>query len=527
MIWTRGTVVGICVGLVVTLFLNSAALAAAGLNNLALIELVKAPACDPDWPVCAYLPRSQLYPPHLWTGNTAAVQHVAHLLGGAVSLAPGAVNIRLRLAEVQFALGKRDAAASTLATVSAPPAPSALLCNDRYEHQLTLARQYAQAGRWAEAVQAYRLGLAYGTERTLLVDERDFFLASAEMHRQRAANDPRAIYLTGKYLARAGEWAEAVPWLRRAVKVSTLLSADERGWIYAYVGQALEAQGDGIGAADAYKQGIEVAPTLAENYARLLRLLRQQGDSSAAYIETRLSSLEPAYILGKRGIDYRTDGPVQLPSGWTLIGYEVDEESLEAGAPIDLLLWWKAPSGAQLADDGWARAADCWLQWQHVTNLAPNAGFEWSGPIGGLPPGYANEFYGAPFGSVSVVRAMRDGRQTSVLRLDNSQSWSVGLRAVAAPVEPDAFYLMAGWRRSQGGSGGNIGWLCRVAGLGDPPFYIAYYRGNEPTSGVHFATLSHPFPEHETHRCDVFLLSGFPGGWGDFDNLLFAQIQVP
>ncbi len=60
-------------------------------------------------------------------------------------------------------------------------------------------------------------------------------------------------------------------------------------------------------------------------------------------MEAQLAALGPGTILGRQAINYQVLTPVTLPDGWTLVGYDLDEESLESGGPLEILLWWQKP----------------------------------------------------------------------------------------------------------------------------------------------------------------------------------------
>ena len=77
------------------------------------------------------------------------------------------------------------------------------------------------------------------------------------------------------------------------------------------------------------------------------------------------------------------------------MGYDVDEELLEQVKGLELLLWWRT-DGEIPAGDQWMQVGEYWIQRQVVTNLFPNAGFEWGVNEGGIPLGLDRELYGAP-----------------------------------------------------------------------------------------------------------------------------------
>lgn len=505
----------------------------AGLANLGLIALLKAQPCDPAWFVCQVAGRP--YPPVPWEGNAPHVERARDLLAAALAWDGSSPVIRLHLSEALFASGQRAEAARVLPPVDGyQTGRSPLAHAARYEHHLVRAQQMAQAGRWSAAVQAFRLGLALGGERTLPTDEEAFFVALAALHGERSAGDPtdrRSAYLAGKYLARAGRWEEALGWLGRAAADQSALAADDAVWAHVYTGRALEQRGDLASARAAYQAAVETAPWVREGHARLLALLRRVDGAAAGAVEERLAALGPGVPLGRRGGGYEALRPARLPHGWVLVGYDLDGEALAAGPPVELLLWWQAPAGATPRGADWLRVGAYWLQWQRTTNLAPNAGFEWTGEATGLPFGYAYEFYGADVRQIAVRRAPRHGRDDNVLVITHTSRASerIGVVGPSLPVDSYASYLMSGlkWETAPHG---NIGRLCYAPQeRSEPPYYIAYHDAPRQPVGVwvQFADLARPFPGRGILSCKLFLIDGGVGSTTMWDDLLWARIAVP
>lgn len=535
---------------VLLVLLRGDVLLSALIGDLSGLALQLVEACEPAWFACGE--NTFRYPPVAYGGNRGALKQISQLLDKAIQLDPNSRSGRLRLAEASFALGDREKAAELLApwlrsSVLRWPAdslvrrtagqklkgaPSILLFRPRYEHYLVLGVYYAHYEQWDKAVEAYRYGLALGAERTLSVDEQGFFLALAALHQKQAtehADGGRAAYLTGKYLARAQQWKRAITWLRRALQPNRKvdLRQEEQGRAYTYLGWASEKSGQFEAARKAYKAAIDADPSLAVGYVRLLTLLRRLGNEEVGQeVETQLAALEPPYILGRQGEGYEVRQPTALADGWTLLGYDVDEEALEAGAPLDLLLWWEGPEGEQPKGESWVRAGNGWLQWQHVLNLAPNAGFEWGAQENGLPIGYVREVYGAVPGSVSVQVRRRSKQMSNVLVLDNSASDKVGIEACPTPVASNELYLMAGWKWDAGS--GNIGRLCGGPDSPRAPYYVAHLREDEPRARwLHFADLNEPQPGRKVTTCSTFLLNYQTHGLALWDNIVLARLMSP
>ncbi|MBI4504835.1 MAG: hypothetical protein HY691_04810 [Chloroflexi bacterium] len=516
----------------------------AGLANLGLVALLKAQPCDPTWFVCQIASRP--YPPVAWDESAPAEERARSLLAAALVWDGGSPAIRLHLAEALFALGRRAEAAGVLPPVDEYESGRSPLAHAaRYEHHLIRGQQMAQTRRWGEAVQAFRLGLSLGAERTTQADEEALLLALAELHRERAEGDPtdrRTAYLAGKYLARAGRWEEALGWLGRT---GTDAGTGRRGdgetrgqgdpagaaWLHVYIGRALEERGELAGARVAYQAAVDVAPQVREAQARLLALLRRTDTNAARAIEARLAALGPGVPLGRRGGGYEALRPARLPSGWALVGYDVDGEALAAGPPVELLLWWQAPAGASPRGEGWLRAGPYWLQWQRTANLAPNAGFEWTGAATGLPFGYAYEFYAADVRQIAVRRTPRDGRDDNALVIAHvaRESERIGVVGPPVPVDSYAYYLMGG-QKQESAPHGNIGRLCYdPQERNEPPYYIAYHDAPRQPVGVwlQFADLARPFPGRGILSCKLFLIDAGVGSMTMWDDLLLARIALP
>lgn len=501
--------------------------------NTGLLALLKTLPCDLDNYMCQ---SPYAYPPMLWEGNEVALRQAKNRLETALAYNPESPAIRLHLAEIYFAQGERWNSVDVFPVETNNMSVSPLLQEGRYEYHLTRARQLMQAERWEEAVHEFQLGLGWGGELTLPIDHRDFFLAVARMHREHTTVDRaniRSMYLAGKYLARAGHWAEALPLLNRAINsASDALMPEERGWAYTHLGRVLQQQGKTLAAREAFMEAIAYAPDLREPQIRLLKLLRDTGAIQIAQsIEAQLVKQGPGFILGQQGEGYEVGNPTTLPNGWTLVGYDVDGESLETGAPIELLLWWSTESSTRTENQTWTRIGGYWVEQRQVINLFPNAGFEWGVREDGIPLGHDRELYGATPGSLRVELFSRDGRETNVLMADNNpQAERVSLISRKIQVDPDSYYLMAGWLQDQDKhSQANIGRNCmgeqfRPGG----PYYIAYRTALRPLqTWIHIGDLATPFPDEIPDICEVLVINYQNDGRAIWDNILWVRLGLP
>ena len=176
---------------------------------------------------------------------------------------------------------------------------------------------------WDEAIYNFRLGLAWGDERTLPADQRDYLYALAEQQKTYISNNPadaNAAYLAGRYLAEAGDLDQAEHYLRRIVS-SPELTSRQRAWAQVTLGRINEHNGDQEAALDAYRSAWDTDPTLRQAGVSYLGLLRKKGfTETASRVEKELNTMGPGTWLGAVGDGFQELQPTQLPSGWRLSG---------------------------------------------------------------------------------------------------------------------------------------------------------------------------------------------------------------
>lgn len=480
----------------------------------------------------------QIYPPIAWEENRPELSLVESWLDQALNLSRGNSRIRSHLSEVRFALGDRDGAASISPAVplqfpSFAPYINAFrqLTPSDYRGYLLAARQYANAGNWDKSILAYRLAVTTGASYLLPSDRDNYWLALAEAHlllSQSNGNSAYELYFAGKYYTLANRLDSASEVFLRAISTTDVaqLPNDEKAQTYLYLGRIKEAQGDIIDARQSYEKSVTFAPALNEPQIRLLRLTTRQIDNAFTnQLRNILLSHGPTYRLGRYGTGYGIASPAILTNGWTLVGYDLDTETLESSGWIEVWLWWRAPKGYTPSGNDWIRVGEYWLQVQTVLNLAPNAGFEWGTWSGNMPFGYLGEIYGALPGSVSLATVERQDGSTTVLRFNNDHSRHVGIQGPQMIVDPDGWYLMAGLKRDSGNA--NIGRSCSWHG-GGGPYYIGYEQPGQPQEAwIQFAELSHPMPDEQARDCAILLLNYDTDRTAEWDDLVFAKIEVP
>jgi hypothetical protein len=502
--------------------------AASWLVNAGLVSLLKAPACDLGWFVCQRLP--EIYPLMLWEGSQPILERVQGWLEQSLDMRQDSPSTLMRLAEVKFSLQARGEAAE-LARRAAPldASQSPLLQADRYEARLIQAHQKTAEQAWEDAVYHYRLGLSWGDERVLEQDQADYLRALAAFYQAQTnpdQPDETKMYWIGRLLAEAGEGQAAEIWLDQLVGQNSL-PVSQQARLQETLGRLAEQKDDQAAALTAYQKAVELDPGLRSAGIRLLGHLRQAGKlEQADELELSLSQSGPAYYLGEQGDGYLVQEVVSLAGGWTLEGYNLDEEMLEQAHFLDLWLWWKKEGEAPQGEE-WIRVGDWWVEMQRVTNLFPNAGFEWGVDERGVPLGHDREFYRAPEGSLYVTTQGKDEKQTNVLVTHNTPEINhVALASRMMVVDPNAKYLMAGLIWDSIGLS-TIGRGCKGQGFSAPsPYYIAVYVPDRPLNEwVNHAELSEPHPGLTPELCESLVMNddsaNKPAYW---DNILLARI---
>ena len=457
---------------------------------------------------------------------------------------PDSAITRLHLAGIYFSLGWRVKAVQTAYPLETyPPGRSPLVsagqASGRYEHYLFLAEQLMLAKKWPEAVQNFRLGLAFGYDQSLPIDLQLFYQALSQDYLQQfkvSPNNPRLAFLVGKYKY-FGNMPDARQWFEQALEMGrgNASYATEMGQSLLYLGQLEEAASNTTQAQAFYQDAIAIAPGLREAHVRLLINLREQNkNQAAAQVEKQLLKLGPTYLLGRQSADasYQIPAPGAFPGDWTLVGYDLDQEQLENGGPLDIRLWWISPASnfQPSAKRQWLRVGEYWVEQRQVYNLYPNAGFEWGTDPTGIPLGQAGSVYQSSPDSLRVIITKRDGQETHVLAAFNDeQNPSVGLASYPTPVDPANYYLMAGWlwdTSRAANIGRNCGWQD-----GGGPYYIAY-ETQEPfrplKTWVHVADLNILFPgEQPNGGCETLLIHYMNQEQAMWDDILWVEIEKP
>jgi hypothetical protein len=231
----------------------------------------------------------------------------------------------------------------------------------------------------------------------------------------------------------------------------------------------------------------------------------------------RAAAADPQYPVGQ-----------EFDSEWTFLGYDVNEERLVRGEPVDLLLYWTGPTStsAGRSEDGWYQAGNRWVQMlEDVQNLVSNGAFELGHLEDGSPTGFPHDIYGASSDTRRVTTDRLAGRPTTVALLDNTQvDDRTSFASTHIPIQIGSLYLQAGWLKSEEGNG-YLGrrWMGDVVDGVRPYDYVA--AGITANEWRQHAEVTQPLGGAE--RCQVWLLNWESLGRVYFDQISLVEVGLP
>jgi tetratricopeptide (TPR) repeat protein len=343
--------------------------------------------------------------------------------------------------------------------------------------------------------------------------------AYADFYTIAVSRDPSSgeyHYLLARHLDRVGEpdkASEEFQWVAR--NASSLGLSDS--WVaeaYYRLGLHSEDEGEIEMAIKNYEKALGLNGRLVDAIARLERWYRQSDEmTKAEELKDGLASLEPEYRVGEK-----------VSEDWVLLGYDLDEEALEAGTSIEMALYWLPSAQVRIDGPDWYRAGERWIQVTTATNLAPNGGFEYDEIRGKrLPTGWPFCVYGAPVENHELVIEQRNGKETTAARLRNSdEHLKTSFCTADVPVEPRAVYLQAGWIRSENGG---RGYLSCAWSVGRKRAYTYVATGVGDDSWTHYAGIARPL--QGAGSCRLCLINRKSPGEVSFDDILFVELDLP
>lgn len=335
----------------------------------------------------------------------------------------------------------------------------------------------------------------------------------------------------GRTWQRSGH-SERAQMLWKRVTTHDALLARRRAEAAYRQAQTSEHEGHLESALAAYRHAFAEDERQIEVGYKVYRLAMQVGRSRLAQRQVQaLYALVPEYPV-----------TLTLDDGITLLGYDLDETSLERDVdPIPVILYWELPAPledvSQWQAGGWMYVGvqDRLYQIGVVDNLLPNGGFERDlSTMAIIPHGYKNNKSEARYQAYRydflrmhhrVMVDRRDGNITQVAALVNPVEELNGMMPVhGVTMVPGALYVLGGWMRVMEGGSGYLGGVWRTAaGEVVRYWYATKERHAQPWQQV-VATVA--APEDETL---AFSLLALNRGEGEvyFDDLILFPIVPP
>lgn len=399
----------------------------------------------------------------------------------------------------------------------------------RIEHHLQQGHEYADRQEWALALQEMRKGLALAGENVSSAQLTHYYTMLSSIEIDSDSSSASGLLRQAKWMRRAGKANEAIETLQ--VALDSFPSVQEGAQILTELGQSYWDLGQTAKAVSSWEESLFLAPS-----ARACFFLLKYDDISRVNTSNCLGDLQPQFVLGSFSDSYKKSQPYELENGASLVGYDVDVDLLEVGPEVDIIFWWKLPSGIDLPDDWGVKIEDWWLQHLTVANLAPNAGFEWEGTGDGLPLGYQQEIYRAGPGGFRTVVTERINGPTQVLLLDNSHNPTdkVGIVGPSHRVDPGSVYLLGGWTRESELKGG---FGCQLRGDIHAPYYVSYPESNQlQNEWAYFAEVALLTKGYAKERdvvsnpwgpitCRALMINYKVRGKAMFDNIIIIRLR--
>lgn len=397
------------------------------------------------------------------SGLQTRANSAAQFLGLAASMQPDRGNLYPFLAMANLESDDLTNAAQAFSTAQRMGSLGIRLRTEDYRYHILSAKILEQAGQFEESITEYRLGLSAGAGRLFPAYYRAYYSTLAEAYAEGAIPAPNAVqadYFAGRWFWMAANYVKAAALFEELLGDTAsegnpnLLFHYQLARAHTYLGEFAEQQGQPMVGATHYETAIAIDPDFAPAWLRLAGLDSTLHSTATCLARQRLVDLQPDVIVQK-----------PRPSGCILEGYTIDQETLEAGPWVEMILFWRGVGTMHSVPPSWQQIAeDRWVQAGVFLNLAPNAGFEWSSPSEVQRFGYSNEVYGEPIPPHQIVVRNRNGSMThAVGLLHHGVKHSSGLISYPMAVESHAIYLVTAWSYSDEGFGGlGIHWVGRA-----------------------------------------------------------------
>jgi tetratricopeptide (TPR) repeat protein len=378
--------------------------------------------------------------------------------------------------------------------------------------------------------------------------------ATLEALAQKWPEDPLLVFYLGDLADRGGQHARASQAYRRAISIEPDLAlayerlgaiaerdagsktdaqswsayADAAEWYASYLSRAgqshlMVALNRLAGVCAGIERATGVVTQPCADGAR--RVVGQDSDLMVPDVDL----VGAASVLREAWIEHAADREPefaveqQIGGGWTLLGYDIDDEAAVRGEAVDVTLYWLGnglPASGE-EHDGWYRAGGRWVQVQgDVRSILPNGGFE-LGRKGVLPLGIERRVPGGVDDDLPLLKSRRADQNTMVAVTESGHS---GLATAYVPVRPGGVYLFGGWVQSRG-TGSGLGWTWDDEGDLPNSQDATFSCSPGPNGWCHCSALV--LVPRDREQCQLWLINRGNAGPARFDNVVFVGIAPP